>query len=152
MQICDWVGQDAHSARHCDHRLMNQPTVLVGACRLMLSDRCVSFVRNDSVVAGVRETAGVTEVWLRGDIDLATRSDMVDEVSRLFDRDGRVIRVDLAEVRLVDAGGIGACLTLQREARACGCDLVFTNPRGIVARVIDLLGLESVLLGVDRRG
>ena len=62
----------------------------------MLSDRCVSFLRSDSVVADVRETAGVTEVWLRGDIDLASRSGMIDDLSRLFGRDERVIRVDLA--------------------------------------------------------
>jgi anti-anti-sigma factor len=103
-------------------------------------------------VADVRETAGVTEVWLRGDIDLASRSGMVDEVSRFFDRDERVIRIDLSAVDFLDACGIGACLKLQRQARTCGCDLVFTNPHGIVARVIDLLGLESVLLGVDLRG
>ena len=118
----------------------------------MLSDRCVSFRRSDSVVADVRETAGVTEVWLRGDIDLASRSGMIDDLSRLFGRDERVIRVDLAAVKFLDACGIGSFLKVQREARACGCDLVFTNPHGIVARVIDLLGLESVLLGDDRRG
>jgi anti-anti-sigma factor len=118
----------------------------------MLSDRCVSFRQGDSVVAGIRESAGVTEVWLRGAIDLASRSGMVDVLSGLFGRDERVIRVDLEEVEFIDACGIGSCLKLQHEARACGCDLVFTNPRGIVARVIDVLGLESVLLGADHRG
>jgi anti-sigma B factor antagonist len=131
---------------------MNQPTVLRGACRLMLSDRCVSLRRSDSVVADVRATAGVTEVWLRGDIDLASRSRMIEDIGGLFDRDGRVIRVDLSRVTFLDACGIGAFLQLQREARACGCDLVFTKPHGIVERVIDLVGLESVLLEADHRG
>ena len=114
----------------------------------MLSDRCVSFRRSDSVVADVREAAGVTEVWLRGDIDLASRSGMIDELSRLFDREERVIRVDLSRVTC----GIGACLKVQRQARASGCDLAFTNPHGIVERVIDLVGLESVLLEGDHHG
>jgi anti-anti-sigma factor len=118
----------------------------------MPSDRCASFRQGDSVVAGVRETAGVTEVRLRGDIDLASRSGMVDCLGRLFAAGARVIRVDLAEVEFVDAGGVGSWLKLQREARTHGCDLVFTNPRGIVARVIDVLGLESLLLGGDHRG
>ena len=118
----------------------------------MLSDRCVSFRHSDCVVADVRETAGVTEVWLRGEIDLASRSGMVDALSCLFGRDERVIRVDLAAVGFVDACAIGSFLKLQQQARACGGDLVFANPRGIVARVIDLLGLETVLLEGDRRG
>jgi len=118
----------------------------------MLSNRCVSFRRSDSVVADVRATAGVTEVWLRGDIDLASRSGMIEDLSRLFDREERVIRVDLSRVTFLDACGIGACLKVQRQARASGCDLAFTNPHGIVERVIDLVGLESVLLGENRRG
>ena len=118
----------------------------------MLSNRCVSFRRSDSVVADVRARAGVTEVWLRGDIDLASRSGMIEDLSGLFDRDERVIRVDLSRVTFLDACGIGACLKLQRQARASGCDLVFTNPHGIVERVIDLVGLESVLLEGDHRG
>jgi anti-sigma B factor antagonist len=118
----------------------------------MLSNRCVSFRQGDPVVAGVRETAGVTEVRLRGDIDLASRSGMVDDLGRLIAAGARVIRVDLAEVEFLDAGGVGSWLKLQRQARARGCELVFTNPRGIVARVIDVLGLESVLLGGAHRG
>ena len=72
--------------------------------------------------------------------------------SRLFDREERVIRVDLSRVTFLDACGIGACLKVQRQARASGCDLAFTNPHGIVERVIDLVGLESVLLEGDHRG
>jgi anti-sigma B factor antagonist len=131
---------------------MNQPTVLSGACRLMLSDRCVSSRRCVRVVAGIREAAGVTEVWLCGEIDLASGPGIVDDLDRLFGRDNRAIRVDLAAVTFLDASGLGSFLTLQRRARAAGCDLVFTNPRGIVARVINLVGLESALLGADPRG
>lgn len=118
----------------------------------MLSDLCVSSRRCVRVVAGFREAAGVTEVWLCGEIDLASSSGMVDDLGRLFGRDNRAIRVDLAAVTFLDAFGIGSCLKLQEQARAGGCDLVFANPRGIVARVINVLGLESALLGADRRG
>ena len=118
----------------------------------MLSDRCVLVREDESVVAGVRETAGVIEVSLRGDIDLASRTSMVEDVARLFGRGGTVIRIDLAAVTFLDACGIGACLELQRKARASDCDLVFTNANGMAARVIDVLGLESVLLGADHRG
>jgi anti-sigma B factor antagonist len=116
----------------------------------MPSDRCVLLRQRDSVVAGLRETAGVTEVRLSGEIDLATRSSLVDELSRLVGEGGHVIQVDLAAVTFLDAGGVGAFLGLQRNARACGCDLLFTNPRGIVARVIEVLGPSLVV--VDGRG
>ena len=89
---------------------------------------------------------------MRGDIDLASRTSLVEEVARLFGPGGAVIRIDLAAVSFLDACGIGACLELQRKARASDCDLVFTNANGIAARVIDVLGLESALLGADRCG
>ena len=118
----------------------------------MLSNRCISSHRCVPVVAGFREAAGVTEVWLCGEIDLGSSPGMVEDLNRLFGADNRAIRVDLAAVTFLDASGIGSCLQVQQRARARGCDLVFANPRGIVARVISLLGLESVLLGADHRG
>ena len=77
---------------------------------------------------------------------------MVEHLDSLFGRDHRAIRVDLAAVTFLDASGIASCLQLQQRARVGGCDLVFANPRGLVARVISLLGLESVLLGADHHG
>ena len=77
---------------------------------------------------------------------------LVDDLTRLFGRGGRGIRVDLAAVKFIDACGIGSCVKLQQQARECGSDLMFTNPQGIVARVIDVLGLESALLGAGPRG
>ena len=118
----------------------------------MLSNRCISLDRCVPVVAGFREAAGATEVWLCGEIDLASSQAMVEELGPLFGRDSRAIRVDLSAVTFLDARGIGSCLSLQQRARAGGRDLVFANPRGIVARVIHLLGLESVLLGAQPRG
>ena len=131
---------------------MNQPTVLRGACRLMLSDRVLAVDQGISLVAAVRTKADATHVWLRGDIDLANRDVMIDELTPFFDAPARVIRVDLSAVTLIDASGIGSCLKVREQARTCGCDLVFANPRGLVARVIKVLGLETVLLEADHRG
>jgi len=46
-----------------------------------------------------------------------------------------------------DGRGVRACLNAQRLAREQGYELVFSEPEGIVARVIRVLGLESMMLG-----
>ncbi len=91
----------------------------------MLSDRCVLVREGESVVAGVREAAGAIEVSLRGDIDLASRTSMVEEVARLFGPGMRLwsrrSTSGAVEIpgRLWDQGVSG----LRRMARAIGCDL-----------------------------
>jgi anti-anti-sigma regulatory factor len=46
----------------------------------------------------------------------------------------------------MDSSGIGACLEAQRCARHAGYDMVFADPNASVTRVIELMGLERILL------
>ena len=115
----------------------------------MFSDRSAPLPLTGCVV-DFNERAGVVEIWLHGEIDLA--STIVDELTPFFETPNRTIRVDLGEVTFMDCYGIGCCLQVQREARVRDCELVFTNPQGIVARVIGIFQLESALLGIRCHG
>jgi anti-anti-sigma factor len=99
--------------------------------------------------APVREADGPTEVSLCGEIDLANASAIQAEVLQACAGPNRVVIVDLQAVTFMDACGIGACLSAQQLARERGRELVFSKPQGVVARVIAVLGLESVLLGAE---
>ena len=116
----------------------------------MIRDRFRSRVpafTSTASAARVPEVHGTTEVSLCGEIDLDSSSAL--EAQLLLACTGRpcVVKVDLSEVTFIDASGIGACLNAQQLAREQGCELVFSRPRGIVERVIRVLGLESTLLG-----
>ncbi|MET0920508.1 MAG: STAS domain-containing protein [Acidimicrobiia bacterium] len=94
--------------------------------------------------------AGILErpralVTLSGEIDLVNGDSVVEQLLEVANTNPRVT-VDLHDVTFMGAQGVNACLAAQRRARAMGCDVRFANPQGIVARVIEVVGLESVLL------
>ena len=98
-------------------------------------------------VVRVREADGTTEVSLCGEIDLANAAVVEAQLLRACAGPNRVVNVDLQAVALIDGSGIRACVNAQQFARDQGCELMFSEPQGIVARVIRVLGLESVMLG-----
>jgi anti-anti-sigma factor len=85
-------------------------------------------------------------VALSGEIDLTNAAEIYTRLCKVVDRSRRMV-VDLDAVTFIDARGIGACVVAQRHARARGCDMRFANPRGIVARVIEILDLDTLLVG-----
>ena len=91
--------------------------------------------------------AGVTWVALSGEIDLTNAAEVSNRLCKVVDQSRRMV-VDLEAVTFIDARGIEACVLAQRHARARGCVMRFANAQGIVARVIEILDLEAVLLGV----
>jgi anti-anti-sigma factor len=117
----------------------------------MLSDRDIVASRCEHTRPRWRRPRRTVEIALRGEIDLATSGDLLAELCGCLVGSARVITVDLGHVTFMDATGINACLMAQRQGRALGYDLRFANPQGAVARVIEILDLEAVLLGEDDR-
>ena len=112
----------------------------------MQSDRYAPSRQCERAVPVHREPA-VTRVPLSGEIDLTNAAAIGARLCAVVDGSRDVV-VDLHAVTFMDARGIEACVLAQRHAHVHGCDMRFTNPQGIVARVIEILGLEPVLLGV----
>ena len=81
-----------------------------------------------------------------GELDLATSADLVSQIRCLIEP-GRRIAVDIGGVTFIDASGVAACLAVQQQADAIGCAVAFAQPRGLVARVLELLDVEDELLG-----
>jgi anti-sigma B factor antagonist len=88
--------------------------------------------------------AGVC-VRLAGVLDFGVRDQFADTVQCLLTRTPQVVEVDVADLRLLDAAGIATLIRVQQQARQHGCDLVVTNPRGMVARVLAITDTTPVL-------
>ncbi len=89
---------------------------------------------------------GVTEIVLRGALDLATAPELVRRV-RAAGRPASLL-LDLRGLDFMDSSGIAALIRVERHARAAGgrlCCLV--DPAGAVGRVLDMT-LLGELLGV----
>jgi anti-sigma B factor antagonist len=93
-----------------------------------------------------QDRAGATYTSLSGELDLANAAEVTEQLAAIRRSGCRTLVVDLVGMTFLDASGIHALLLAQEQAQIAGCDLVFRNPRGIVARVIQVLELDAVLL------
>jgi anti-sigma B factor antagonist/stage II sporulation protein AA (anti-sigma F factor antagonist) len=88
---------------------------------------------------GTHEMLECTVVVASGEIDLANREQLR---ASLDGCDGDVV-VDLTEVELLDAGGIGVIVGARNRLRRVGGSLVLHDPRPNVRRILETVGLES---------
>jgi anti-anti-sigma factor len=81
-----------------------------------------------------------------GEIDMATSLNLeVVLLVTIETTTARRVTVDLANVTFIDAAGVDALVAGHEAARRCGVGFTVENARGIVLRVLDILGLSELL-------
>lgn len=82
-----------------------------------------------------------------GEIDLATCPRLEAELLAAIDAPAppKRVRIDLAAVTFIDARGVGVLIDGRDAAQRRGVDYAVQNARGIVLRVLDILGLAELL-------
>jgi anti-anti-sigma factor len=82
-----------------------------------------------------------------GEVDMAT-VDLLDEpLTDLLANGFTQIEIDLREVTFMDSTGLRLLVIWRRRAQTDGFDLrIVVDPDGAVARVVELTGLQEVLL------
>jgi anti-anti-sigma factor len=91
---------------------------------------------------------GVVRVPVVGEVDLATSDLLFDAlVSVLSDEETEQVEVDVREVTLLDASGIGVLLAARNHARARGKDLRMYGASGLPLNVLEVTGVLGVLGG-----
>ena len=86
----------------------------------------------------------VATLYLSGDIDLKV-GDLVDRTLAEVDADQQII-VDCADVDFIDSSGFRALMFHWRRLHGAGGTLRVHNPSAAVRRVIELFGVEDLLL------
>ena len=79
-------------------------------------------------------------VRLNGEIDFSCAASLV---RGLLSLNGTSVEVDLSDVIFIDAGAIGALITVKNELEGRGCDLYVIGARRIVRRVLELVGPDG---------
>lgn len=84
---------------------------------------------------------------LQGELDLATAPDLWSACTVLDGQltPGLSVFVDLADLRFLDAAGLGMLVRLRNRVRAAGANLSVLDPSPSVRRVFELAGLEALL-------
>jgi anti-sigma B factor antagonist len=88
--------------------------------------------------------AGFDLVAARGDLDVFSAQRFRDAAFHA-DHTAALLVLDLAEVTFLDSSGVGALVTIHREARARGAEVSLVCVPGPVLRVLTIMRLDDVL-------
>jgi anti-sigma B factor antagonist len=94
----------------------------------------------------VRCGAEGIDVALAGEMDLATSGPLAQALTEVLDTKPVTVRLDLAEVSFLDSSGIRCLVGAAERAAAVGGHLVVRNPTPMVLRVLELCGVDQLLL------
>lgn len=92
--------------------------------------------------------APLAVVRVRGEIDQDTVALLDTILTDVIDHNGRVC-CDLSEVDFLSAAGLNAMLAAHRHAGAAGCSFHLRGAHGITRRVLQITGLDQLLLRTD---
>lgn len=95
------------------------------------------------VWVGVGVSADRSVVTVRGDLELLDVPAVTRVLGALLAVPPGVVLVDLRAVPFADCFAVRALARLGRQARRAGGDLVLVDPQPLVARMLDVIGLEG---------
>jgi anti-sigma B factor antagonist len=100
----------------------------------------------DPLCWSVRCGAEGIVVAVAGEMDLATSGPLAQALTEVLETKPVTVRLDLAEVSFLDSSGIRCLVGVAERATAVGGHLVVRNPTPMVLRVLELCGVDQLLL------
>jgi anti-anti-sigma factor len=88
---------------------------------------------------------GVYRLSVCGELDLATRDILSDEISRAEASEAKRILLDLAELTFIDSIGAAVLLEAHERSMTDGTELRILSVKGQVRQVLELTGLVEIL-------
>jgi anti-anti-sigma factor len=83
---------------------------------------------------------------IAGELDCSNCADVTARVERLCQQRDRRVRIDLGAVTFIDAATVRTFLRAHHRPRAVGCEVVLRNVHGFPLLVLQLLGVDDVLV------
>jgi stage II sporulation protein AA (anti-sigma F factor antagonist) len=87
----------------------------------------------------------VYRLTVSGELDLATRDTLRDELKRAEASDAKHILLDLNDLTFIDSSGIATLIEAHRRSATDGRRLQLLSVDGQVREVLELTGLKEVL-------
>jgi anti-sigma B factor antagonist len=107
-------------------------------------------VASEAIVT-VSEDSWRAFVALRGELDVADVPVLQSVLDGHLEAGRRVLRLDTHDVTFMDSSVLGAIVTAHRRCVELHATLILTGVSGIVQRIVNLTGLDQVLL-IDGAG
>jgi anti-sigma B factor antagonist len=94
----------------------------------------------------VRRGGDEVEVAIAGEMDLATTGPLGQALGLVLDAKPVTVSLDVAEVSFLDSSGIRCLVGAAERAAEVGSHLVVRNPTPMVLRVLEICGVDHLLL------
>ena len=99
----------------------------------------------------VEESAGATEVVLRGEIDASLRAAASECMITVLAGRGPLV-IDTSAVTFIDSSGLAFLLQLQSVASDAGRSVTLRDPSGVVVDLLAMVGLDSLFTPNEPQG
>ena len=115
---------------------------------------CVPIAEQIPLVCGsaelvqwsVHRAGDEVTVELTGEVDISNEAALSAALAEVVGmQPGRIV-IDLAGVSYLDSSGVRCLLNVSKHAAAAGSEMVVCRPVGIVLRVLEICGVDALLL------
>jgi anti-sigma B factor antagonist len=89
---------------------------------------------------------GLAVVSVTGELDLSTATGLTEALAPLLDMNLRAVTIDLAGLEFIDSTGLTLIVRTSKALRQHGGELRLTSPTPPVRRILELVGLDSLLV------
>jgi anti-sigma B factor antagonist len=101
-------------------------------------------------IEGIHDAAGRTRLTITGEIDVATVEQLRQAIVDSFDRpDLTGLDLDFGTLQFIDSSGVRELVAAMRTADKRQVQLTVSNAGGLVLRVLQMVGLDTVLVRRD---
>lgn len=87
----------------------------------------------------------VCSLVLSGEVDIAVRSDVLEEAARCLETCPARLEIDLGAVTFIDSSGLGALVQIHNRGERQGTSVVLVELSKASRRMLELSGLDQVL-------
>ena len=93
----------------------------------------------------IKAQTGVTQLAIEGELDAVSVSELRPDLEKLVKSKPTSVEVDLSSLRMVDSSGVGTLVSLYKQVRANGGEVVITGLRDQPLAIFRLLRLDRVM-------
>lgn len=98
----------------------------------------------DKMEITVRENGNICIINLEGRLDLASGTALKDRVKEMFDKNINSIHLNLENVEFINSSGLGALVSLMKEARIRKGRLTLSNLASYVQEIFEITQLSHI--------
>ncbi len=92
----------------------------------------------------VREQGGVSVLQINGRLDLASGSQLKEQVKKLLAKNVTSVHLNMSNVEFINSSGLGALVSIMKEIRLFKGRLTMSNLASYVQEIFDITQLSHI--------